>query len=220
MRMVLFFFSFSRGEGPGAGKGFFCFFSLWLPMCSHHVPIKLPKCSQIWFPRCPTLLGAGCKEIANDSSWQKGKFWFARKWQWRSMKHKKIFFYLLRDSPFFPQVQNDPNCIKSWGCRVIWNTSVLWPLLELLFPDPKVYNLISAVFELCVTRVTSILKAKKAKGIHYCDSNYKLICIVQDFQQFLLSSSSFVLRSSIHWSVWKKGEFLLFGSASQVDTTF
>ncbi len=39
-------------------------------------------------------------------------------------------------------------------------------------------------------------------------------------QQFLLSSSSFVLRSSIHWSVWKKGEFLLFGLASQVHTTF
>jgi hypothetical protein len=44
-----------------------------------------------------------------------------------------------------------------------------------------VYNLISAVFELCFTIVTSILKAKKAKGIHYWDSNYKLICTVQDF---------------------------------------
>jgi hypothetical protein len=47
-----------------------------------------------------------------------------------------------------------------------------------------VYNLISAVFDLCVTRVTSILKAKKAKGIHFWDSNYKLICIVQDFNNY------------------------------------
>jgi hypothetical protein len=39
-----------------------------------------------------------------------------------------------------------------------------------------VYNLISAVFELCFTIVTSLFKAKKAKGIHYWDSNYKLIC--------------------------------------------
>jgi hypothetical protein len=62
---------------------------------------------------------------------------------------------------------------------VIGNTSVVASRASL--SRSFVYDLISAVFELCVTRVTSILKAKKAKRIHYWDSNYKLICIVQDF---------------------------------------
>jgi hypothetical protein len=82
---MVHFFSFWKAKA--GARDFFGFFPL-LPMCSHQVP----KCSQIWFPRCPTLLGAGCKEIANDSSWQKAKFWFTRKWQWRFMKHKKIFY--------------------------------------------------------------------------------------------------------------------------------
>jgi RNase P subunit RPR2 len=65
-RLINYSTNMCRRGGQGI---FFVFFS-----CSQCVPIKLPKCSQMWFPRCPTLLGAGCKEIANDSSWQKGKF--------------------------------------------------------------------------------------------------------------------------------------------------
>jgi hypothetical protein len=61
---------------------------------------------------------------------------------------------------------------------VIGNTSVVATRASL--SRSFVYNLISAVFELCVTRVTSILKAKKAKDIQYWDSNYKLICIVNN----------------------------------------
>jgi AraC-like DNA-binding protein len=47
---------------------------------------------------------------------------------------------------------------------VIGNTSVVATRASL--SRSSVYNLISAVFQLCVTRVTNILKAKKAKGIH------------------------------------------------------
>jgi hypothetical protein len=47
---------------------------------------------------------------------------------------------------------------------VIWNTSVVATTRASLSRS-FVYNLISAVFELCVTRVTSILKAKKSERI-------------------------------------------------------
>jgi len=74
----------------------------------------------------------------------------------KSKKSTQRFFV------FFPQAQKDPECIKRRGFRVIGNTSVVATRASL--SRSFVYNLISAVFELCFTRVTSILKANKSKG--------------------------------------------------------
>jgi hypothetical protein len=60
----------------------FCFFPcsqcvpIMFPSCSHQVPAMFPN-TVPWMSY--PLRGRLQKEIANDSSWQKGKFWFARK---------------------------------------------------------------------------------------------------------------------------------------------
>jgi hypothetical protein len=79
---------------------------------------------------------------------------------------------------------------------VIGNTSVVATRASL--SRSFVYNIISAVFELRFTRVTSILKAKKSKGHSLLGFKLQANLYSLGFQQFLLSSSSFVLRSSIH----------------------
>jgi len=54
MRGLDFLLRRGKARGPRVGdwgKGFFLVFSLF-SMCSHHVPMKLPKGSPICSPRC------------------------------------------------------------------------------------------------------------------------------------------------------------------------
>ncbi len=56
---------------------------------------------------------------------------------------------------------------------------MLWPL-ELLFPDPLFTILFLLSLNFALPDTQAYWKQKKAKGIHYWDSNYKLICIVNN----------------------------------------
>jgi len=84
MKMVHFYSFWKKGGGQGI---FFVFFP-----CSQFVPIMFPKCPQIRFPRCPTLLkrlqmilpgrkvNFDSQENGNEGSWTTKKYFIFIVW--------------------------------------------------------------------------------------------------------------------------------------------